>query len=373
MKSEDEATNGSGSSSPLKLKGLDYVEFYVGNPLQAAYFYRAAYGFTPVARAGLETKVRDRASYLLQNGDIRLVFTTALTADSPIAEYVRTHGDSIKDIAFSVADAEKAFSKAIANGASPVQEPTELTDECGKVVKATIAVYGGIVHSFIERENYTGTFMPGYQPLKPSVPIPQIGLTEIDHVAFNIEQGMLGRWVEFYKQVLDFDEMHQEMVTTEYSAMNSKVVCDSSRRIKFPIVEPVPSKRRSQIDEYLAYHNGAGVQHIALASDNIIQTVRALRANGIEFLHTPGAYYEMLEGRVGSLGEDVLANLHELNILVDRDDWGALMQIFTKPMQDRPTFFMEVIQRQGARGFGGGNIKALFEAVEREQSLRGNV
>lgn len=360
------------SEGPL-LKGIDYIEFYVGNPLQSAYFYRSLFGFKMTAQAGLETGVRDRTSWLVESNKVRLVLTGALSADSPIAEHVRVHGDGIKDIAFIVDDAVQAFELAVRQGARPVLEPELREDDNGLLLKATVAVYGDTVHSFVERRAYRDAFMPGFQEFKQISADDSLGIQRIDHVAFNVEQGTLDRWIEFYQEVLNFEEVHRESVSTGVSAMNSKVVGNSERNILFPIVEPAPAKKRSQIDEYLSYHNGSGVQHIALYSDNIVETVRCLRARGIEFLRTPNTYYDMLEDRVGKIEPDLLKAIQEQNILVDRDEWGSLMQIFSKPVQGRPTFFLEVIQRNGARTFGGGNIKALFEAVEREQAMRGNV
>lgn len=359
----------------LQLKYIDYVELYVGNPLQAAHYYRTAAGFSPIAYAGLETKVRDRASYVMAQGKIRLVLTGGLDGDSPICEDVKIHGDSVKDVAFAVDDAEYAFQVAVSHGARPVLEPTVIEDESGRIVKATIAAYGNSVHSFVQRNDYQGAFLPHYQAIKNPPPAIPTGLIEIDHVAIGMEQGKLDEWVEFYKNVLSFHEMHEEMISTEHSSMNSKVVEDSTGQIKFPIVEPAAARnnRRSQIDEYLAYHNGPGAQHLAFLTDDILESVRAWRANGIGFVSTPGAYYELLEDRVGPMGSEMVAALLEQQIMVDRDDWGTLMQIFSKPVQCRPTLFLELIQRDGARGFGGGNIKALFEAVEREQELRGNI
>jgi 4-hydroxyphenylpyruvate dioxygenase len=375
MTTTNEEVVRSQESGLLKLKYLDYVELYVGNPFQATHFFRTAVGFTPIAYAGLETKVRDRASYVVAQGKVRLVLTGGLEGSSPISEYVKIHGDSVKDVAFAVDDAEHAFEVAVSNGAQPVMEPTVFEDEDGRIVKATIAAYGETVHSFVQRGDYQGAFLPGYAPITNPAPSVSTGLIEIDHVAIGMEQGRLDEWVEFYKRVLSFHEMHEEMISTEHSSMNSKVVEDSTGQIKFPIVEPAPSavKRRSQIDEYLTYHNGPGAQHIAFLTNDILTTVRTWRENGVGFVHTPDAYYELLEGRVGKLGSQMVAALCDQRIMVDRDDWGTLMQIFSKPIQCRPTLFLEVIQRDGARGFGGGNIKALFEAVEREQALRGNI
>ena len=367
--------NGSQGTGLLKLKYLDYVELYVGNPLQSAHFCRTALGFTPIGYAGLETKVRDFSSYVVAQGNIRLVLTGGLTSDSPISEHVKIHGDSVKDIAFAVDDAARVFEMAVGHGARPVMEPTVFEDKHGQVVKATIAAYGDTVHSFVQRNSYQGVFFPNYRRIKDPPPSISTGLQEIDHVAIGMAYGQLEEWVEFYKKVLSFHEMYEEMISTEHSAMNSKVVEDSTGQIKFPIVEPAPSAntKRSQIDEYLTYHHGPGAQHIAFLTHDIVASVRAWQANGIGFVFTPGAYYDMLESRVGKLDAELMAALRELKIMVDRDDWGTLMQIFSKPIQSRPTLFLELIQRDGARGFGAGNIKALFEAVEREQALRGNI
>jgi 4-hydroxyphenylpyruvate dioxygenase len=356
----------------VKIKGFDYVEFYVSNPYQAAHFYRTMFGFKPVAYSGLETGTNDRVSFLIEQRNTRFLLTAGLAFDSPISDHVRLHGDGIKDIAFRVDDASTAFDIAVKRGAMPIMEPTIFEDEQGQVVKSTIATFGSTVHSFIQRDGYGGAFLPKFQPLSNSIPATSPGIAAIDHVAISVEQGQLDIWVEFYKEVLGFYPSHQEDISTEYSAMNSKVVQNDTGRIKFPMMEPAPGKRKSQIEEYLTFYRGAGVQHLALLSDDIIGTVRTLRTNSIEFLRTPDSYYDMLEGRIGKIEEDT-ARLRELNILVDRDAWGYLLQIFTKPLQGRPTFFIEVIQRRGARGFGGGNIKALFEAVERDQAARGNL
>ncbi len=359
----------------LQLKGIDYVEFYVGNARQAAHFYRTAFGFKPVAYAGLETGVRDRASFVLEQRNIRLVLTGALDPDSSIAEHVRLHGDGVKDIAFTVDDAAQAFEETVRRGAKPVMEPTVIEGQKGHVIKATIAAYGDTVHSFIQRDQYHGTFFPKYHAIKNPAPHTPTGLAAIDHIVGNVELGKMDEWVDFYNQVLGFRQLQHfsdEDISTEYSALMSKVVQNGSGRIKFPINEPAEGKRKSQIDEYLQYYRGPGAQHLALLTDDIISTVRKLRENGVEFLRTPDTYYEMLGDRVGKIDESIDA-LRELGILVDRDDEGYLLQIFTKPVQDRPTVFYEIIQRKGARGFGAGNFKALFEAIEREQALRGNL
>ena len=359
-------------NAPLELNGFDYVELYVGNVHQAAHFYRTAFGFDPVAYSGLETGAERHVSIVLEQRNIRLVVTSSLYADDPVSEHVKTHGDGVKDLAFEVNDARQTFEEMTRWGATPVSEPTVLEDENGTIVKATIGVYGDTVHSLIQRNNYKGVFLPGYVALKQKAPALATNLSAIDHVAISIEPGQLDRWVEFYKNVMGFHESHQENVETAYTAMNSKVVQNSTGRIKFPLIEPRQSRRKSQIQEYLQFYGGPGVQHIAFLSGDIIKTVGALRACGGEFLRTPDTYYEMLSDRVGSIKEEVEA-LRLLNILVDRDQWGYLMQIFTRPVQSRPTVFMEVIQRRGARGFGSGNIRALFEALEREQALRGNL
>jgi 4-hydroxyphenylpyruvate dioxygenase len=356
----------------LQLKGYDYIELYVGNVHQAAHFYRTAFGFTPIAYAGLETGISDHTSYVLAQRNIRLLLTSPLHAESPIAEHVNRHGDGIKDIAFTVKNATQAFEETVRRGARPVLEPTVSEDSDGRVVKSAIGVYGDTVHSFVQRHEYEGVFLPGFLPVASKAPLVATGFSTIDHVAISLEAGELDHWVNFYGEVMGFHESHTENVETEYSAMNSKVVQSSTGRIKFPMVEPSPSKRRSQIDEYLEFYQGAGVQHVALLTSDIIKTVEALRAMGNEFLRTPETYYEMLNERVGNISED-LSQLRALNILVDRDEWGYLMQIFTKPVQSRPTVFMEAIQRKGAKGFGSGNIKALFQALEREQALRGNL
>ena len=367
--------NQESSDSPtqfLRLKDFDYIELHVGNALQAAHFYRTAFGLCPVAYAGLETGARDRQSVVVGQQKIRLVLTSALDSDGQIAEHVKLHGDGVKDIALRVSDATQAFNETVKRGAKPVMEPTVLQDAGGRAVKASIGACGDTVHSFIERDAYAGAFLPGYQTIENSSLQVSTGLRTVDHVAFNVEYGRLDQWVEFYKQVLGFHEFQCEDVSTQNSAMNVKVIQDTTNRIKFSMVAPAGGRRRSQIEEFLMYYHGPGVQHFALSSDNIIKTVRTIRTNGVEFTRTPDTYYHLLESRIGKIKED-LAALEELKILADRDEWGYLLQIFTKPLQSRPTVFLEIIQRKGARGFGGGNIKALFEAVEREQELRGNL
>jgi 4-hydroxyphenylpyruvate dioxygenase len=353
----------------LGLRAIDYIEFYVGNAHQSAHYYRTAFGFAPIARTGLETGLRDRMSLALMQGDIRLVLTSPLGSEGEIANHVKLHGDGIKDIAFRVDDATWAFEQSVKRGAIPIQEPTLLEDPSGMIVKSTVATFGDTVHSFIERDAYKGTFLPGYRQIENPPPSVSMGISEVDHVAVSLQPNELDRWVEFYVDVMGFHTSHKEDVATEYSGMNSKVVQNATGAIKFPMMEPSPGKRRSQIEDYLMFYGGPGTQHVAFSSSNIIGTIRSLRTNSIEFLSTPSTYYESLGQRVGEIVEDVSA-LQDLNILVDRDGWGYLMQIFTRPLQSRPTFFVEVIQRMGARGFGSGNIKALFEAVEREQAIR---
>lgn len=359
----------------LQLKGIDYVEFYVGNARQAAHFYRTAFGFKPIAYAGLETGVRDRTSYVLEQRNIRLVVTGTLDPDNAIADHVRLHGDGVKDIAFTVDDAARAFEETVKRGARPVLEPTVIEGQKGQIIKATITAYGDTVHSFIQRDQYHGTFYPRFHAVKNPAPFTPTGLAAVDHIVGNVELGRMDEWVDFYNQVLGFRQLQQftdDDISTEYSALMSKVVQNGTGRIKFPINEPAEGKKKSQIDEYLEFYRGPGAQHLALLTDDIIQTVRKLRDNGVEFLRTPNSYYDMLGERVGKIDED-MATLRDLNILVDRDDEGYLLQIFTRPLQDRPTVFFEIIQRKGARGFGAGNFKALFEAIEREQALRGNL
>jgi 4-hydroxyphenylpyruvate dioxygenase len=359
-------------SRALQFKGFDYIELYVGNAHQAAHFYRTAFGFTPIAYAGLETGVRDRTSYVVKQGDIFLMLTSALGPESRIAEHVKLHGDGIKDVALTVPDSVYAFEETVKRGARPIMEPTVYEDEEGYIIKSTVAAFGDTVHSFIHRENYEGNFFPRFLPINHPLDTRPTGLLAIDHVAVSVERETLESWVEFYQSVMDFHPSHEEDVSTEYSAMNSKVVQNDRGSVIFPLVEPAPAKRKSQIEEHLEFYRGPGVQHIAFSSDDIYSTIRLLRANGNQFLSTPDSYYDMLEDRLGRLDES-LAELRELNILVDRDRWGYLMQVFTKPLQGRPTVFLEILQRKEARGFGGGNIKALFEANEREQAVRGNL
>jgi 4-hydroxyphenylpyruvate dioxygenase len=354
----------------LGLEDIDHVEFYVGNAVQAMHFYRTTFGLVPVAYCGLETGALDRTSFVMESGQIRIILTAALGAEGPIAEHVRRHGDGVHDIAFAVDDVPRAYAEALRRGARPVMGPTVVSDDGPCLHKATIAAFGDTVHSFVRR-SHDIAHLPGYRVL-PASPVRSKAVAALDHIAIGLEAGSLQRWTDFYVQVLGFEQFHQEDVATEFSAMNSRVVRNASGRIKLPLMEPAPGRRRSQIEEYLGFYGGAGAQHVALLSGDITSAARALRDAGIEFLQIPPSYYDVLEQRVGRIDED-LADLRELNILVDRDETGYLMQAFTKPVLGRPTVFMEIIQRKGAQGFGGANVRALFEAVEREQSRRGTL
>lgn len=357
------------------INGTDYVEFWVGNAKQASHFYRTAFGFQLVAYRGPETGVRDRASYLLVQGKIRLVLTTALRSADAVSEHVRKHGDGIRDLALWVDDARDAWAKAVERGATSVREPEVLRDEHGEVVVAAIRTYGETIHSLVERRHYRGVFMPGFVPVQPAYAPPPVGLKVVDHCVGNVELGKMDHWVGFYETVMGFKNLvsfDDKDISTEYSSLMSKVVANGNERIKFPINEPAAGKKKSQIDEYLEFYEGPGAQHLALLTDDIIHTVTELHARGVEFLKVPTTYYDDLLQRVGRIDED-LEPLKRLGILVDRDDEGYLLQIFTKPVEDRPTFFFEIIQRKGARSFGKGNFKALFEAIEREQAARGNL
>ncbi|EIM77556.1 4-hydroxyphenylpyruvate dioxygenase [Nitritalea halalkaliphila LW7] len=359
----------------LPINGTDYVEFYVGNAKQSALYYQYAFGYELIAYAGPETGVKDRASYVLKQDKIRLVLTTALQAEHPIAEHVKTHGDGVKVLALWVDDARKSFEETTKRGAKAYQEPTVLQDEHGEVVISGIHTYGETVHLFVERSNYSGIFLPGYVPRQSTYKPEPIGLKYIDHCVGNVGWGEMNTWVEFYEKVMGFNLLitfDDKDISTDYTALMSKVVSNGNGFIKFPINEPAEGKKKSQIEEYIDFYQGAGVQHLAIATDDIIHTVSELRRRGVEFLEVPNTYYDDLLDRVGSIDED-LQPLKDLNILVDRDDEGYLLQIFTKPVQDRPTVFYEIIQRKGAKSFGKGNFKALFEAIEREQELRGNL
>jgi len=360
----------------LPLKGTDHVEFYVGNAKQSAYYYKAAFGFELVAYAGPETGLRDRASYVLQQGKIRLVLTTSLLPDSDITRHVAQHGDGVKVMALWVDDARQAFEETTKRGARVAFEPYTLEDEHGSVTLAGIYTYGESVHTFVERTNYTGPFMPGYVAKTGAAPLgPPVGLLHVDHCVGNVGWGEMNQWVKFYEDVMGFKLLltfDDEDISTEYSALMSKVVSNGNGYVKFPINEPAEGKKKSQIEEYLDYYHSPGVQHIAIATHDIRATVTELRRRGVEFLSVPGAYYEDLLDRIGAIDED-LESVRALNLLVDRDEEGYLLQIFTKPVEDRPTVFYEIIQRKGAKSFGKGNFKALFESIEREQALRGNL
>jgi 4-hydroxyphenylpyruvate dioxygenase len=359
----------------LPINGTDHIEFYVGNAKQTALFYQHCMGFELKAYAGPETGVRDRASYVLQQGKIRFVLTTSLQPDSDIANHVKKHGDGVKVLALWVDDAKKSFYETTSRGAEPAFEPKIFKDEFGEVVMASIKTYGETIHTFVERKNYKGAFLPGFKTRENSVDVKPIGLKYVDHCVGNVELGKMDHWVNFYEQVMGFKLLvtfDDKDISTEYSALMSKVVSNGNGFIKFPINEPADGKKKSQIEEYLDFYNGPGVQHIAIATDDIIHTVSELRRRGMEFLYVPDTYYEDILDRVGSIKED-LKELKKLNILIDRDEEGYLLQIFTKPIQDRPTLFFEIIERNGAKSFGKGNFKALFESIEREQALRGNL
>ncbi|MCM3091659.1 MULTISPECIES: 4-hydroxyphenylpyruvate dioxygenase [unclassified Cytobacillus] len=354
------------------VKEVDYLEIYSGNAKQSCHYFCTAFGFKPVAYSGLETGNRETVSYVLQQRKIRLVITGTLNDSSRVSHFIKKHGDGVKDIALAVDDVEKAYKAAVERGAIEIQPPAEIKDEHGTVKKAVIGTYGDTIHTLVERNNYKGVFMPGFEPYQTEVPFEDAGFIGIDHVVGNVER--MEEWVNYYANVMGFKEMKHftdKDITTEYSALMSKVMHNGGR-IKFPINEPAEGKRKSQIEEYLEYYNGPGVQHLAILTEDIVSTVSILRKNGVEFLSTPDSYYEMLSERVGKIDEEI-GKLKELNILVDRDDEGYLLQIFTKPIVDRPTLFIEVIQRKGARGFGEGNFKALFESIEREQERRGNL
>jgi 4-hydroxyphenylpyruvate dioxygenase len=360
----------------LPLNGTDYVEFYVGNARQAAHYYRTAFGFSLAAYRGPETGTRDQASYVLVQNKIRFVLTTPLDPSHPIAEHVRLHGDGVRDVALWVDDAEAAWRETTARGARSIREPQTIEDEFGSARLSAIATYGDTIHTFVERSNYRGAFLPGFKAVPQPDPIARpAGLLHVDHMVGNVGWGEMDRWVAFYRDVMGFKmfkHFDDKDISTEYSALMSKVMSNGNERVKFPINEPAEGKRKSQIEEYLEFYHGPGVQHIAMATGNIIETVGTLRRHGIEFLRVPSTYYDDLVARVGHIDEP-MDELKELGILVDRDDEGYMLQIFTRPVEDRPTLFYEVIQRKGSRSFGKGNFKALFEAIEREQALRGNL
>ncbi|GEB34192.1 MULTISPECIES: 4-hydroxyphenylpyruvate dioxygenase [Brevibacillus] len=355
------------------IQDWDYLEFYVGNAKQAMHYFIKAFGFEAVAYAGLETGSREKVSYVLKQKHMTFVISGALTPDSPIADFAKKHGDGVKDVALRVDDCEQAYREAVSRGAIPIMEPTEYTDEFGTVKKAVIGTYGENVHSFIERKNYNGPFLPGYVAYQAPVTGESTGLIGIDHIVGNVE--VMDEWVGYYQRVMGFTAVQnfsEDDISTEYSALMSKVMQSGTGRIKFPINEPAEGRRKSQIQEFLEFYQGPGVQHIAVLTNDIIETVSKLRDNGVDFLTVPDTYYEDLKERVGEIDEDIEA-LKKLGVLVDRDDEGYLLQLFSKPIVDRPTLFIEVIQRKGARGFGNGNFKALFEALEREQERRGNL
>lgn len=359
----------------LPLLGTDHVELYVGNAKQAAYYYMSAWGFQPLAYKGLETGSKDTVSYVVQQDKIRLVLTSPLGAGGEINKHINDHGDGVKTIALWVDDAAKSFEETTQRGAEPFMAPETREDENGKVVLSGIHTYGETVHVFVERSAYNGVFMPGYIIWAPHYKAPDTGLRYIDHMVGNVGWNEMNKWCDFYRNIMGFAQLisfDDKDISTEYTALMSKVMSNGNGRIKFPINEPAEGRKKSQIEEYIQFYNGAGVQHIAVATDNIIETVTALRDRGVEFLTVPATYYEDVLDRVGEIDED-LAPLRDLGILIDRDDEGYLLQIFTKPILDRPTMFIEIIQRKGAKSFGKGNFKALFESIEREQANRGTL
>ncbi|MGF6924518.1 4-hydroxyphenylpyruvate dioxygenase [Chitinophaga sp. W2I13] len=369
------ADNLTGQQDFLPLNGTDYVEFYVGNAKQAAHYYKTAFGFQSVAYAGPETGVKDRVSYVLVQNKLRFVLTTSLLPDTEIARHVAKHGDGVKVLALWVDDARSAYEETVKRGATPYLEPVTEKDEFGTVVRSGIHTYGDTVHLFIERKNYKGLFMPGYKEWKTNYSPTDTGLLYVDHCVGNVGWNEMNTWVGFYERVMGFRNLisfDDSDISTEYSALMSKVMSNGNGRVKFPINEPAEGKKKSQIEEYLDFYGGPGVQHVAIATNDIVNTVTELQNRGVEFLTVPPVYYETLLDRVGKIDEDI-APLQKLGILVDRDDEGYLLQIFTKPIQDRPTVFFEIIQRKGAQSFGKGNFKALFESIEREQALRGNL
>src|ERR1700678_240698 len=359
----------------LPLKGTDHVEFYVGNARQAAHFYRTAFGMSLVAYAGPETGQRDRASYVLQQGKVRFVLTTALRSDSDIARHVATHGDGVRAIALWVDDARKSWEETTKRGARSIQAPTDFEDANGRVTTSSIAAYGDPIHPFVDRTSYTGTFFPGYQAIAHDPIARPVGLLHIDHIVGNVGWNSMNEWVDFYAKVMGFS-LYQHFddndISTEYSALMSKVMANANGYVKFPINEPAEGRRKSQIEEYLDFYGGPGVQHMALATNDILSTVAAMKQQGVDFLTVPHSYYTELQTRIGKIDEPI-EELEKLGILVDRDNEGYMLQIFTRPVEDRPTVFYEIIQRKGSRSFGKGNFKALFEAIEREQALRGNL
>jgi len=363
------------SSDFLPLLGTDYVEFYTGNARQAAHYYKTAFGFQSHAYAGPETGIRDKASYVIRQNQLTFVLTTPLRAGNEIADHIYKHGDGVKFLSLKVEDATNAWRATTERGAKSYLEPQTLSDAQGQVVMSGIHTYGDTVHLFIERKNYQGCFMPGFVPWQPVFEPEPAGLLYVDHCVGNVGWNQMNRWVKFYEEVMGFRNIltfDDKDISTEYSALMSKVMSNGNGYVKFPINEPAEGKKKSQVEEYLDFYDGEGVQHVAIATNNIVQTVSTLRARGVEFLQVPRSYYDSVLDRVGTIDED-LRPLSELGILIDRDEEGYLLQIFTKPLQDRPTLFFEIIQRKGAKSFGKGNFKALFEAIEREQALRGNL
>lgn len=368
-------TNPATTTDTFPINGTDHLEFYVGNAKQSALYYQAALGFQWVAYSGPETGNRERVSYVLQQDKIRIVLSSALTPDHEIAKHVAEHGDGVKVLALWVDDAVTAYNTAVERGAESAFPPKRLNDEHGEVVMAAIKTYGDTIHTLVERKDYSGPFLPGYEARKSVFPAKSVGLKYVDHCVGNVELGGMNKWVKFYEDVMGFKLLitfDDNDISTEYTALMSKVVSNGNGYIKFPINEPAKGLKKSQIEEYIEFYRGPGVQHIAVATDNILETVAQMRSNGVDFLQVPETYYEDVISRVGHIDEN-LEDLKALNILIDRDEDGYLLQIFTKPIQDRPTVFFEIIQRRGAKSFGKGNFKALFEAIEREQALRGNL
>jgi 4-hydroxyphenylpyruvate dioxygenase len=364
-----------GGTDFLPLNGTDHVEFYVGNARQAAYFYRSAFGMSLVAYSGPETGQRDRASYVVQQGKVRFVLTTSLRGENAVAEHVQRHGDGVRVVALCVDDARRSWQETTSRGAVSFAEPYVLSDGHGSVVLSSIRTYGDTIHTFVERREYSGPFLPGFRAVDEDHVARPVGLLHVDHMVGNVGWHEMDKWVDFYRNVMGFSlyqHFDDKDISTEYSALMSKVMASGNGYVKFPINEPAEGKRKSQVEEYLDFYPGPGVQHIALATNDILDTVHRLHDQGVEFLRVPHTYYTELQGRVGKIDEPV-DELEELGILVDRDDEGYMLQIFTRPVEDRPTLFFEIIQRKGSRSFGKGNFKALFEAIEREQQARGNL
>lgn len=361
------------TDNPLRLKKIHHVEFWVGNAKQAAFYYRQAFGFSQLGYAGLETGIRHDTSWVLRQNEATFIFSSPLKPESPMNAFISKHGDGVRDIAFEVEDADHAYAEALRRGAESAIEPYELKDDHGVVRRSAIHTYGDTIHSFLSFNDYDGPFLPGFE-LRP-IAGESVGIQRVDHIVGNVELGRMGQWADWYSQVLGFKRFitfDDKDISTEYSALMSIVMSDNDYAIKFPINEPAPGRKKSQIDEYLEYNGGPGVQHVALLTDDILETVTELRRRNVEFLEVPEVYYEELSARVGKIDE-ARDKIHDLGILVDRDDEGYLLQLFTKPVEDRPTVFFEFIQRKGSRGFGKGNFKALFEAIEREQMVRGNL